>query len=380
MLDRTKYSLESIASKLADGSVTSRELVDTCIANIENASGEGSRTFRVVNPAQAITAADQCDAERRSGGTMNRFAGIPISIKDLFDVAGEQTRAGSRVLCDQAPAANDAPVIARLRSAGFIFIGRTNMTEFAYSGLGLNPHYGTPLNPWDRASNRIPGGSSSGAAVSITDGMALAGLGTDTGGSCRIPAAMCGIVGFKPTQRRVPLRGVSPLSFSLDSVGPLANTVDCCAALDTILANDDELIDPPNPSNLKIAVLRNYVFDGVEDEVANSFDSAITQLSDAGVSISDLSIDALDELPKINAKGGFAAAEAFAWHQPLLAKNADAYDPRVGVRISVGAKQTAADYIHLSQHPVSSDRRSRSSKPKLRCRCISYRTNNRADD
>ncbi len=147
----------------------------------------------------ARSAAGDIDRQRKAGAALPRFAGIPVSVKDLFDVAGDVTRAGSRLLDDAAPAAADCPAVARLRAAGFVIVGRTNMTEFAYSGLGLNPHYGTPRNPWDRETGRIPGGSSSGAAVSVTDGMAYAGLGTDTGGSCRIPAAYCGITGWKPT-------------------------------------------------------------------------------------------------------------------------------------------------------------------------------------
>src|SRR4029077_2802773 len=177
------------------------------------------------------------------------FAGIPVSIKDLFDIKGQVTRAGSRVLADSAAAEADAPVVARLRRAGFIVIGRTNMTEFAYSGIGINPHYGTPKSAWQRSVGHVPGGSSSGAAVSVVDGMAHGALGTDTGGSCRIPAAFNGIVGFKPTQRRVPLDGAVPLSSTLDSIGPLARTVKCCAVLDAVLAN--EQVAPLRPRPIK---------------------------------------------------------------------------------------------------------------------------------
>src|SRR5213078_2556683 len=129
-----------------------------------------------------------------------------------------------------------APAVARLRAAGAVILGRTNMVEFAFGGVGLNPHFGTPKNPYDRASARVPGGSSSGAAVAQADGMCVMALGSDTRGSIRQPAALCGVVGFKPTQRRVPLEGAFPLSYTLDSVGPLANSVDCCAAYDSILS------------------------------------------------------------------------------------------------------------------------------------------------
>src|SRR6202012_4951989 len=218
---------------------SSREQVEDCLARATLPGGEGQRTFLKLAPEPARAAADYFDKLRKLGASPGPFAGIPLSVKDLFDVAGDVTTAGSVVLQDAEPATHDAVVVARLRAAGFIILGRTNMTEFAFSGLGINPHYDTPRNPWDRAAERIPGGSSSGAAISVTDGMAFGALGTDTGGSCRIPAALCGIVGFKPTAKRIPLGGVLPLSFSLDSVGPLAPTVACCAALDAIMAGEE---------------------------------------------------------------------------------------------------------------------------------------------
>src|SRR5205085_115433 len=195
------------------------------------------RVFIHVDRDAALDAADAMDRLRKVNAAPSRFAGIPVSIKDLFDISGQVTRAGSRALEDSAPADADAPVVARLRRAGFIVIGRTNMTEFAYSGIGINPHYGTPKGAWNRDQGHVPGGSSSGAAVSIVDRMAYGALGTDTGGSCRIPAAYNGIVGLKPTQRRVPLDGGVPLSFTLDSFGPLANSTACCAVLDAVLAD-----------------------------------------------------------------------------------------------------------------------------------------------
>src|SRR5216683_7204062 len=226
--------MQTIAKAAAEleAGTKSRELIEQSLARIADKSGEGGRTFLKVHAEQALAAADFYNRLRASGAAPSRFAGIPVSFKDLFDIAGDVTTAGSRVLGEAAPATRDAPAVARLRAAGFIPVGRTNMTEFAFSGIGINPHYGTPLSPYDRKSARIPGGSSSGAAVSISDGMALGAIGTDTGGSCRIPAAFCGIVGFKPTAHRVPTAGAFPLSTSLDSIGPLAATVECCATLD----------------------------------------------------------------------------------------------------------------------------------------------------
>src|SRR5882757_6845569 len=231
-------TLASLADDLANGRSSARKLVEECLARIGDPAGEGQRAFIHVDKQAALGAADAMDRLRKANAAPSPFAGIPVSIKDLFDINGQVTRAGSRALDDSAPAEADAPVVARLKRAGFIVIGRTNMTEFAYSGIGINPHYGTPKSAWQRNVGHVPGGSSSRAAVSIADGMAYGALGTDTGGSCRIPAAFNGIVGFKPTQRRVPLDGGVPLSFSLDSFGPIARTVACCAVLDAVLANE----------------------------------------------------------------------------------------------------------------------------------------------
>src|SRR5881227_952615 len=231
-------TLAKLAEELESGRTTSRKLVEACLAKIADPAGEGQRAFIHVDMDAALAAADAMDGLRKVKAAPSRYAGIPVSIKDLFDIKGQVTRAGSRALDDSAPAEADAPVVARLRAAGFVVIGRTNMTEFAYSGIGINPHYGTPKGAWQRSAGHVPGGSSSGAAVSVVDGMAHAALGTDTGGSCRIPAAWNGIVGFKPTQRRVPLDGAVPLSTTLDSIGPIARTVKCCAVLDAVLANE----------------------------------------------------------------------------------------------------------------------------------------------
>src|SRR5216683_5350765 len=220
-----KATVLDLAAALAAGHSTSRELVEAALARIADPEGEGARTFVKVYADAARTAADAQDRLRRAGYVASPLAGLPVSVKDLFDVAGERTLAGSKALDDAPPAKRDAPAIARLRAAGAVLIGRTNMTEFAFSGVGINPHYGTPGNPHDR--NLIPGGSSSGAAVSVGDGAAIVAIGSDTGGSVRIPAALCGLVGFKPTQHRIPRDGTLPLSGTLDSIGPLGHSVAC---------------------------------------------------------------------------------------------------------------------------------------------------------
>src|SRR5439155_2520495 len=199
--------IAALAQELAEGKTTSRKLVEAALARIADAGGEGGRAFTKVHAQGALLAADVSDRLRKDGAVPSPLAGLPVSIKDLFDIAGDVTTAGSKILRDRPTAAADAPAVARLRAAGAVVIGRSNMTEFAFSGIGINPHYGTPANPYDRKAKRIPGGSSSGAAVSVSDGMALGALGTDTGGSCRIPAALCGVVGFKPTAKRVPTAG-----------------------------------------------------------------------------------------------------------------------------------------------------------------------------
>jgi aspartyl-tRNA(Asn)/glutamyl-tRNA(Gln) amidotransferase subunit A len=341
-------TIADLVSALAKGR-TSRYLVEDCLTQIADPNGEGSRTFLKVHADQARAAADFHDRSRRNGAAAP-FAGIPVSIKDLFDVAGDVTTAGSVALRDASPAARDAVTVTRVKAAGFIPIGRTNMTEFAFSGLGINPHFGTPLNAYERTSRRIPGGSSSGAAVSVTDGMAFAALGTDTGGSCRIPAALCGLVGFKPTAARVPQGGVLPLSSSLDSVGTIAASVACCAALDAVLAGADSFDLPDVPlAGLRLAVPQTLVLDGIDVGVGRAFGRAMGTLSNAGVRIVDIPLRELSELQQINAKGGFGAAESYAFHRPLIAAKRDLYDPRVLSRILRGSEQNAADYIDLAR-------------------------------
>jgi aspartyl-tRNA(Asn)/glutamyl-tRNA(Gln) amidotransferase subunit A len=287
---------------------------------------------------------------RARGAVPSRFAGIPVSVKDLFDLAGDVTTAGSVALADAPPALRDAPAIARLRAAGMIPIGRTNMTEFAFSGLGINPHYDTPRNPFDRATGRIPGGSSSGAAVSVTDGMAAGAIGTDTGGSCRIPAALCGIVGYKPTAHRVPRDGVLPLSPTLDSVGPLAASVQCCAALDAIMAGEEPDEVPAFPlQNLRLGAPQTAVLDSMDATVSHAYAAALTRLGKVGVRISDIALPELAEIATLNRLGGFAAAEAYAWHRPLIARKGAVYDPRVLLRILRGKEFDAAHLIELAR-------------------------------
>jgi len=297
-------TLLELSRQLAARKITSRELVERSLAAIDDPDGEGARTFLQVHRDAAFATAARIDYERRKGASLPVLAGIPISIKDNFDEAGIVTRAGSKVLASAPAASADAVAVARLRAAGAVIIGRTNMTEFAYSGLGINPHYGTPRNVFDRAAARIPGGSSSGAAISISDGMAAGAIGTDTGGSTRIPAALNGLVGFKPTARRIPLDGVLPLSLTLDSAGPIARTVEDAALTLTAMAGPDRAdatsSHEPLPDlaaaltgdikGLRVGVPRTFVSEGVDADVKAAFDAALSVMQAAGASLVDVEL------------------------------------------------------------------------------------------
>jgi aspartyl-tRNA(Asn)/glutamyl-tRNA(Gln) amidotransferase subunit A len=340
--DSNMRSLQTIRDALLQGTDTPTSLIRQALERIADPAGEGARAFIRVNAESALKDSAQSDLQQ------GLLAGIPISIKDLFDVQGETTAAGSKLLSRDAPAVNDAPAIARLRAAGAIFIGRTNMTEFAYGGHGINAHFGTPLNPWDRATGRTPGGSTSGGAVSVADGMAAATIGSDTGGSVRIPAALCGITGFKPTQARVPLDGVFPLSFTRDSVGPLAPSVACCVLLDRIMAGESPTVPPPaNIRGLKLGVARDILLDGLDVTVAATFQRTLTRLSAAGATITEFRFPELVEEALGSKRANFSAVEAYALHRERLANHYDEFDPMVAKRLMFGADMLAADYVEL---------------------------------
>jgi aspartyl-tRNA(Asn)/glutamyl-tRNA(Gln) amidotransferase subunit A len=342
--------LAQLAADLAAHRTTSRQLVETALERIAEPAGQGSTVFLHVDADHARAAADGYDRLRAAGTVLSPLAGIPVSVKDLFDIEGQVTRAGSRALAGAAPARADAVAVARLKRAGAVLIGRTNMSEFAFSGLGLNPHYGHPLSPYRRdvkGDERIAGGSSSGAAASVADGMAAIALGTDTGGSIRIPAALCGLTGFKPTAARIPRQGGIPLSTTLDSFGPIGVSVACCALVDRMLAGLEPRIPATRPlEGVRLGVLTHYVTDDVEAAVATATDTALKHLEAAGAIVSEVRFAPLDRLPEIN-RIGLSSMEAYAWHRPLLAQHRDQYDPRVLARILKGAPATAADYLDL---------------------------------
>ncbi len=275
------------------------------------------------------------------------LAGLAVSVKDLFDVAGQTTAAGSTALADAPPALQDCPAVARLKAAGGVLIGRTNMVEFAFSGVGTNPHFGTPFNAAATDVPRVPGGSSSGAAVSVATGAAFIGLGSDTGGSIRIPAALNGIVGFKSTARLVPTEGALPLSTTMDTVCALTRSVRDAIVAHEILAARTVTRSSAPLSAYHLAVVTPLMQDTMDATVSTAWHRTLATLRAAGATVEEIALPELDELPGIQATGGFSAAESHAWHFDLLQKKAQAYDPRVLARIQRGAAMSAREYIDL---------------------------------
>jgi aspartyl-tRNA(Asn)/glutamyl-tRNA(Gln) amidotransferase subunit A len=341
------WTVAQLGADLAAGRTTSRALVEEAFAKIVDPAGEGSRAFIKLYADAARAEADFADRMRKSGVRRSPVDGLPIAVKDLFDVAGDVTRAGAKIFDKNPPARADAPAVARLRAAGAVLLGRNNMVEFAFGGVGLNPHYGTPKNPYDRATGRVPGGSTSGGAVAQADGMCVMALGSDTRGSIRQPAALCGVTGFKPTMRRVPREGAFPLSTTLDSIGPLANSVACCADYDAILAGErpDPLPELP-AQGLRIMLPRSSALDDLDAHVTRTFVSTLSRLSRAGAVLTEVKVPAFDRQAEYFKNGGFAGAEAYHLHKPNLGRAAE-LDPLVAKRVMMGWEMSAEDYLTL---------------------------------
>jgi aspartyl-tRNA(Asn)/glutamyl-tRNA(Gln) amidotransferase subunit A len=328
---------------------SSRDRLEQALGRIADPAGEGARACLTVYAEAARKAADAADARAKAGKPLGPLDGAIVSIKDLYDVAGEVTRAGSRVLAAEGLVASiDAPVVRRLRAAGAVIVAKTNMSEFAFSGVGANPHFGTPGNPFDRA--RVPGGSTSGGAVAVADGMCEIAIGTDTGGSTRIPAALCGLVGWKPSKQRVPTDGAFPLSFTLDSIGPMAKSVADCAAADAVMAGEAVPALVPAPlAGLRLGIWQGMPFEGVDSTVSSAWSTAAARLGKAGVRLSDEAMPLVDDMVTVNSKGGFSPVESFAIHRERLKRNAAGIDPNIRARIERGASMTAAEYIDTVQ-------------------------------
>jgi aspartyl-tRNA(Asn)/glutamyl-tRNA(Gln) amidotransferase subunit A len=341
------WTVEALAADLAAGRTSSRALVDEALARIADPAGEGARAFMQVNAEKARAEADHADRLRKSGVVRSAVDGIPVSVKDLFDVGGEVTRAGSKVLAGSPAAQADAVAVARLRAAGAVIVGRTNMVEFAFGAVGTNPHYGAPKNPWDRKTGRVPGGSSSGAAVAVADGMCVMGLGSDTRGSIRQPAALCGVAGFKPTQRRVSREGAFPLSYTLDSIGPLAGTIGCCAAYDAVLAGDEGAPAALPAKGLRLLLPRSSALEDLDAEVGKAFEAAVAALGRAGAVIEERKVPAFDRQSEYFKSGGFAAAEAYSIHRRWADRFGE-YDPRVAKRVTWGKDIGGWELVELA--------------------------------
>ena len=324
-----------------------RDRLEHALFRIAEPDGEGMRACLTVYSEAARAAADAADARAALGISLGPLDGVIVSIKDLFDVAGEPTRAGSKVLAEEAaPAKADATVVQRLRAAGAVIVAKTNMTEFAFSGIGANPHFGTPGNPADRS--RVPGGSSAGAPISVADGMCDIAIGTDTGGSVRIPASLCGLVGFKPSRQRVPTDGAFPLSTTLDSVGPIGRSVADCAAADAVMAGEEILpLEPIALAGLRLGVAEGLPLDRLDDTVAAAFALAVKRLDDAGARVTHETFVLFDDMGEINAKGGISPFEACAIHRDRMNRRAGDIDPNVRARIERGCATSAADYADM---------------------------------
>ena len=324
------------------------ERLAKALTRIDDPKGEGARACLSVYREAARAAAEAADARAKAGVTLGDLDGAIVSIKDLFDVAGEVTRAGSKVLAEEGkPAAADAPVVRRLRQAGAVIIAKTNMTEFAFSGIGANPHYGTPGNPADRA--RVPGGSSSGGAVAAADGMCDISIGSDTGGSTRVPAALCGIVGYKPSRLRISRDGVYPLSQSMDSIGPMANSVADCRRADAAMAGEERAPLPaPALADLRIAAAQGVPVDNLDATVGKAYAQALTRLGKAGARLRDKSLPLIEAMVEVNKRGGVQPAEAFTVNRDLLDRRGGDIDPNVRARLERARTIGAADYILMA--------------------------------
>lgn len=337
--------IDKMINALQSGAVTSRQLTEQCLACVEQDSDQAQKVYLQLFADHALAQSDVIDQLRNQGILLSPLMGLPISVKDLIDIKGWPTSAGSTFLENVRLVTKSAPIVERLQAAGLIILGKTNLVEFAYSGVGINPHYGTPLNPYNRAEQLVPGGSSSGAAISVTDGMALGSIGSDTGGSCRIPASLCGLVGFKPTADRVSREGVFPLSHSLDSIGSLAESVNCCYLLDAILSGEEAAsLGPVDLSRVSFVVPDGYLLTKLDRHVETTFFEVLESLKGSGATIHREQLPVVDEIPKVSSKGGFAAAEAYYHHQQYLSEYADEYDQKVRSRIVVGEQMSASDY------------------------------------
>lgn len=333
------------------------ELTQACLQRIERLDGR-INAFITVTGEQAIAAARQAEAEIAGGSHRGPLHGIPVGLKDIFGVANVRMTGGSKILAENV-ATEDSVATARLKAAGAVFLGKLNLHEFAFGATGINPHYGPARNPWD--AERITGGSSSGSGAAVAGGECPAALGTDTGGSIRIPASLCGIVGLKPTYGRVSKRGVLPLSWSLDHVGPMTRTVADAAIVLQAIAGYDEgdgsSVDEPVPDynaapngglrGLRVGVPREFFFENVDPEVEKSVQSAIGVLGELGAIVTEVEVPLIAEIP--GALTAMMLPEALAYHQKWMAERPDDYGDDVRYRLELGSGYLAVHYVQAQR-------------------------------
>ena len=331
--------LRQLSAALRSGELSATGLVQTALKRAH----DSANVFISINDG-VESLARSIDQGAPADGTASPLAGIPIALKDLFNLRNEKTLAGSRVRRHYAGfEAEDAAVVAPLRAAGLLFLGRVNMSEFAYSGIGTNAHYGTPQSIWDRATGRLPGGSSSGSAVAVAEGIVAAALGSDTAGSCRIPAAFNGVVGVKPSYGRMSLEGIYPLSPTLDAPGPIAVDVDSCFILDQLMCGE---LSPTAPlpelealsaDTLSFVIPEADLLAQLDPEVSQAFDRAVAWLRDTGIRIETAAMPVIDRCDRMFVERPLVVREVWDHHREMLERYPQEYDPFVGVRLRSGA-------------------------------------------
>jgi aspartyl-tRNA(Asn)/glutamyl-tRNA(Gln) amidotransferase subunit A len=346
-LDLTTVSAAALARLYRDGAITPSDATDWFLDRIETTTDRA--IFITVTAERARQEAGASTARYRAGSALGPLDGVPVAWKDLFDLAGTTTTAGSDVYRSAPVAKADATVVRRLADAGTVSLGKVNLSEFAYSGLGLNPHFGTPRNPFDAKVHRAPGGSSSGSAVAVAAGLAPVAIGTDTGGSVRIPAAFNGLVGFKTAEGSIDKTGVFALSPTLDTVGPLARTVEDCLLLYAALKGGSPAeAKPADVSTLRFVVPTNIVFDEAEEAVVANFRALLAKLERKGAKIVERPVSAFDAIRATSVHGNIVAAEAYFAHRRLIdSADVERVDPRVTARIMRGASMSAYDLLAL---------------------------------
>ena len=340
-----KDNIDHLLQRIQTGHLNYSGLIDACLEGVKHSSAAHVFTKTYAESAQAV--ARETDALKKAGVALPKLAGLPITIKDLYDVSGEVTHSGSLVRRKSMPATEDAMIVSRIRNAGMAIIGKTNMSEFAFSGVGINPHLGTPQNPCDPVDHRVPGGSSSGAAVSVALGLSVAAIGSDTGGSIRIPAALCGLVGFKSTMARVPTQGAVELARSLDTVCAMTRSVRDCLSIDAVLSGAPLDVKSRDVKGARFVVAKTLMQDELEPSVAKAFERTLHLLSQQGAIISEIDLKDLNEIAQINAPGGISPIESYSACKDFVDHESKQMDHRVVQRMLMGKGVSAADYLKL---------------------------------